>query len=242
VATRALLLTSRDLEAVIPALVIPVFFFAVNVGALENFVQANAGIDYKAFQLPVAIIFAVTGVTRASSLVIDIRDGYFDRMLMTPMHRRAMLLGLMAADFVLVIALSIPVVILGFVVGVRFDSGPVGVLVFVLVGALWGIAYAGIPYAIALKTGSPAAVNSSFLLFFPLAFLTTAYLPEEALSGWLATIADLNPVTYLLAALRSLLTEGWEWDVLAQGLAAVVVVGAITQTLAFLALRSRVRS
>ncbi|MCU0268380.1 MAG: ABC transporter permease [Acidimicrobiales bacterium] len=217
VATRALLLTSRDLEAVIPALVIPVFFFAVNVGALENFVQANAGIDYKAFQLPVAIIFAVTGVTRASSLVIDIRDGYFDRMLMTPMHRRAMLLGLMAADFVLVIALSIPVVILGFVVGVRFDSGPVGVLVFVLVGALWGIAYAGIPYAIALK-------------------------PEEALSGWLATIADLNPVTYLLAALRSLLTEGWEWDVLAQGLAAVVVVGAITQTLAFLALRSRVRS
>src|SRR3712207_7371707 len=57
------------------------------------------------------------------------------------------------------------------------------------------------PYTIALRTGNPAAVNSSFVLFFPFAFLTTTFLPQEALTGWLATVADFNPVTYLLAGL-----------------------------------------
>ena len=68
VALRALRLTTREPEAVLPALVIPLFFFVVNVGALQNFVQASAppGFSYKAFQLPLAIITAVTGVRRAS--------------------------------------------------------------------------------------------------------------------------------------------------------------------------------
>ena len=84
--------------------------------------------------------------------------------------------------------------------------------------SLWGLAFTGFPYAIALKTGSPAAVNSSFLLFFPFAFLTTTFVPEEALTGWLATIATYNPVTYILEALRSLLFVGWDATALAQGL------------------------
>ncbi len=122
------------------------------------------------------------------------------------MSRPALLLGLMVADFTLVIALSIPVLILGAVVGVSFSTGIPGALLFLLLAGLWGLAFTGFPYAIALKTGNPAAVNSSFLLFFPFAFLTTAFLPQEALTGWLSTVATYNPVTYVLAALRSLLT------------------------------------
>ena len=57
---------------------------------------------------------------------------------------------------------------------------------------------------------------SSFLLFFPFAFLTTPPCPQEALTGWLATIADYNPVTYLLEGLRSL-NEGWDAGELGQG-------------------------
>ena len=241
VAGRAIRDIPREPESVIPAIIVPVFFFVVNVGALQDLAESQApGFDFKAFQLPVAIIFAVTGVSRAGTLVTDIQDGYFDRLLATPVSRRALLLGMMIADFVLVIALSLPVVALGYVVGVRFTTGVVGVLVFLLIGGLWGLVFTRFPYAIALKTGRPAAVNSSFILFFPFAFLTTSFLPQEALTGWLATIADYNPVTYLLAALRSLISEGWEWDVLAQGLAAVAAVGVLTQTLAFSALKGRV--
>jgi len=144
------------------------------------------------------------------------------------------------ADFALVIALSIPVIILGALVGVQFVTGILGILVFLLLAGLWGLAFTGFPYAIALKTGNPAAVNSSFLLFFPFAFLTTAFLPQEALTGWLSTLATYNPVTYVLAALRSLLTEGWETTALVQGVIAILGVAAVSHTLAFMALRGRV--
>lgn len=242
IAGRALRAIPREPEAVIPAIVVPIFFFVVNVGSLQNIAQQSAAVpDFKAFQLPVAIIFAVTGISRASALVTDIQGGYFDRLLLTPVRRLALLLGLMVADFTLVVALSIPVLILGFAVGVTFATGPLGVLVFLFMAGSWGLVFTGFPYAIALKTGNPAAVNSSFILFFPFAFLTTSFLPQAALTGWLATVATYNPVTYLLDALRSLLTSGWDIAILAKGGAAVVGVGMLSMTLAFAALRGRIR-
>ena len=72
---------------------------------------------------------------------------------------------------------------------------------------VWTLAFAGFAYAIALKTGDPAAVNSTFLLFFPFLFLTTSYVPRRTLSGWLNTVAGFNPVTYLRGGLRSLEVE-----------------------------------
>jgi ABC-2 type transport system permease protein len=240
VAIRALRQIPREPEAVIPALIIPVFFFVVNVGSLSNVATAAGVTDFKAFQLPVAIIFAVTGVSRASALVSDINDGYFDRLLLTPMSRPALLLGLMVADFTLVIALSIPVLLLGALVGVGFSTGLMGGLLFLVLAGAWGLAFTGFPYAIALKTGNPAAVNSSFLLFFPFAFLTTAFLPQAALTGWLSAVATYNPVTYVLAALRSLLTGGWQPTPLLQGALAILAVAAVSHTLAFMALRGRV--
>ena len=239
VARRALRATSRDLESVVPALIIPVFFFAVNVGALQDLAETLPGLDYKAFQLPVAIIFAVTGVSRAYGLVLDIQSGYFDKLSLTPVNRLALLLGHMVADFALVVALTLPVVALGFIVGVRFESGWLGVIVFVLISGTWGLIYTGFPYAIAFKTGNPAAVNTSFLLFFPFAFLTTAFLPKEAMTGWLSAVATYNPVTYLLEGLRSLLITGWDGMALLKGLGAVGGVGFVSISLALLTLRGR---
>lgn len=240
VAIRALRQIPREPEAVIPALIVPVFFFVVNVGSLQNVAERTGISDFKAFQLPVAILFAVTGVSRAAALVTDITSGYFDRLLLTPMNRLALLLGLMIADLALVIALSIPVLALGLLLGVDFATGVGGMLVFLLLTGLWGLAFTGFPYAIALKTGNPAAVNSSFVLFFPFLFLTTTFLPQEALTGWLATVADYNPVTYVLAAMRSLAMDGWQADTLLQGVAAIAAVAALSFTLALTALRGRV--
>lgn len=242
IATRAVRAIPREPEAIIPALVIPLFFFVVNVGALSDVATAAGGADfnYRAFQLPVAIVFAVTGVSRAAALVTDIQDGYFDRLMMTPVSRLSLLLGLMLADFALVVALTIPVIVLGAVVGVEFATGLPGLVAFVLIAGGWGLMFAGFPYAIALKTGNPAAVNSSFLLFFPFAFMTTAFVPQDAMTGWLGTIATYNPVTYLLGALRTLILVGWDWREIAKGLAAVVGVGSVSMPLAFAALRGRV--
>lgn len=243
VALRAVRLTLREPSSFVPALAIPLFFFVVNIGALQRFVEGNfpAGFDYKAFQLPVAVITAVTGVSRATSLVVDIQDGYLDRLLLTPVRRGTLLLGLMTADFLLIVSLAIPVLTLGLVLGIDVATGVGGIVVFVLIAGAWGLAFTGFPYAIALRTGNAAAVNSSFLLFFPFVFLTSAYLPREAMTGWLATAAGLNPATYVLEALRGLLQTGWEWSVLWRGLASIAVMGSISFTLAFRALNGRVK-
>jgi len=242
VAGRAVRSIPREPAELIPALMIPLFFFVVNVGALQDFSeQGIPGFDYKAFQLPVAIIFAVTGISRAATLVTDIQDGYFDRLLLTPVKRLSLLLGLMVADFALVCALCVPVIALGLALGVRFETGFVGMVVFILLAGLWGLVFTGFPYAIALKTGSPGAVASSFILFFPFAFLTTSTLPRESLTGWLDTVAGYNPITYLLEALRSLILEGWVAEDLAKGVLAIVGVGVVSMSMCFAALRGRIR-
>jgi ABC-2 type transport system permease protein len=242
VSLRALRLTWRDPEAFGPALIIPIFFFVVNVGALQRFVEGNfpKGFDYKAFQLPVAVVFAVTGVSRAAALVTDIQDGYLDRLLLTPVRRGTLLLGLMTADLALITSLAVPVVILGLILGIHSATGVLGLLFFVVMAGVWGLAFTGFPYAIALRTGNPTAVNNAFLLFFPFAFLTTAYLPQQAMTGWLASAVKVNPTTYLLDAMRALLQTGWEWERIGKGLLAIGLMGAVSFTLAFRALAGRV--
>jgi ABC-2 type transport system permease protein len=240
VAGRALRQMSREPASFLPAVFIPAFFYVVNLGALGQIAEHN-GLDYKAFLLPMAIAFAVTGVSRAPTLVTDIQSGYFDRLCLTPVRRLALLLGLMVADVVVIVALTVPVLVLGFAVGVRFSTGPAGVLVFVALAALWGLVFTGFPYAVALKTGSPAAVNATFVIFFPLAFLTDAIIPKQALSDWFATIATWNPVTYLLGALRSTILGGWQARPILEGLAALAGLGLVSMTLALLALRGRIR-
>ena len=114
-------------------------------------------------------------------------------------------------------------------------------LVFLLYGALWGLAFAGFPYAIALKTGNPAAVNSSFMLFFPFAFLTTTFLPEEALTGWLADGRDVQP-GHLRARGSAQPDHGRLGlaDVLPQGFAASIGLMVICSGSRALAMRGRI--
>jgi ABC-2 type transport system permease protein len=242
IAGRALRAIPRDVETVIPPIFIALFFFLVNIGTLSDLTEGQIeGFDFTAFQLPTAILLGVTGISRAPALVLDVQNGYFDRLLLTPIRRLAILLGHMVADVTVACALIVPIVIVGFIVGVRFETGPLGIVAFILLGAMWSLAFAGFGYAIALKTGNPGAVNSSFLLFFPFLFLTSSYVPRDQLSGWLDTVAAWNPVTYLLGGLRSLLVDGWEWGELAKAVVAITLVGAVSMSMCFAALRGRIR-
>jgi ABC-2 type transport system permease protein len=242
IAGRAMRAVPRDLEAIIPPVFIAFFFFIVNIGTLENLTQNNiAGFDYTAFEMATAVLLGVTGVSRAQSLVVDVQNGYFDRLLLTPVRRSAILIGHMVADVAVSATLCFPIIGLAFVLGIDFRAGAIGVLMFIVIAALWSLAFAGFGYAIALKTGNPAAVNSSFLLFFPFLFLTSSYVPRDQLSGWLDTVAGWNPVTYLLEGMRSLALSGWHWDDLGRAALALLVVFAISFSLCFAALRSRVR-
>ncbi len=241
---RAIRSIPRDLEILVGALIVPAFFFLINVGALQDLTEGfpgAEGFDYKAFQIPVAILFAVTGLSRANILVLDIQGGYFDRLAVTPVNRPAMMLGFMVADMVLAVVMTVPVLVLALIVGVEFVTGVPGVIALLLLTVAWTATYNGFPYSIALKTGNPAAVNTSFIIFFPVVFLSPVFVPQEAMTGWMATIVAFNPVTYLLQGMRSLVSEGWVISDILGAIAGIAGIGLITFPLAIWALLGRLR-
>ncbi len=240
IAGRSLRQARREPETLFPPIFVPVFFFTILVGSLEN-IAGGAGVDdFRAFQLPVSIVLAVTGLTRAPSVVTDITTGYFERLLLSPVNRVALLLGMMVADAVIVVALCVPVLLMGAIVGVEFATGFAGILAFVALATAWSIAYVGILYAVALRSANPTVTAQTFLLYFPFVFLSTTIVPREAMKGWLSTVAGFNPLTYVYGALRSLITEGWSAPDLLKGLLAIAIVGVGTHALAYAALRGRV--
>lgn len=240
-AGRQLRRTIRQPFALIPSLIIPIFFLVVNLGALSTATEF-AGIDNAAnFFLPVSILFVVSNGGAGLAMVEDIESGYFDKLLLTPTNRIALLLGSMGGDFFLLVTQATLILALGPLFGVEFGLGLGGAVLLVALAALWGLAYSAIGYAIALTTGSTQATQSAFVVFFPFVFLTTSFQPLEALQGWLQTAAKLNPVTYILEALRGLITPGFDATQFALGVAAAVGVGVLTIGWASLALSRRVR-
>ncbi len=239
---RALRESARQPGVEVQNLFIPIFFLFVTVGAIGEVSASAFGVDnYKGFQLPVAILQGAAGAAGMGGfgMVMDIDRGYFDKLMLTPAPRLALVFGRMAADGVRVTALSAVILVVGLIIGSGMESGPLGAVVFVLIAGLFGLAYSGIGMSIALRTGSVQAAQAGFLIFFPLLFLSPAFAPKEVFSGWLELLATLNPVTYILEGLRSLVLEGWDFEALAYALLAILGLGALTMTLTLLALRSR---
>ena len=83
--------------------------------------------------------------------------------------------------------------------------------------SLWAVAFSGFMQLIALKTRSAAATNSGSLVFFPLLFLTPNFVPREQLSRPMEIAATLNPVTYVMEGLRSLILEDFDWRAIGLG-------------------------
>ena len=109
--------------------------------------------------------------------------------------------------------------------GITIASGPLGFLLIVALSALWGVVYAGFMQLIALKTRSAAATNSGGLIFFPLLFLTPNFVPRDMLTEPMEVAATLNPVTYLMEALRSLILDDLDWGKILPGFAVIAVHG-----------------
>ncbi len=91
----------------------------------------------------------------------------------------------------------------------------------------------------ALGSGSAAVTQSASFVFFPLTFLAPTFVPLALLSGWLRVAAQLNPITYVLEAMRAIINEGWIWSEIAAGVLACVVLGGAMYLLTLFALRRR---
>jgi ABC-2 type transport system permease protein len=175
------------------------------------------------------------------ALVRDIENGYFDKLSLTPISRAALLLGPMIAGAVVVTMQAILVTSVGMIMGLRPETGAAGVLVMIGYALFLGMAFAGLTVGIALQTGSAAATQGGSFLFFPLSFLTATFVPVSLLSGWIQTAAMYNPITYVLEAMRGLMLEGWNAEIMLRGVSACLAMAVLTYAFALMGLRVRTR-
>jgi ABC-2 type transport system permease protein len=228
---RALREALRTPEALAPTLFIPMFFLVVNLGQAGKIFPSSTpflnGQSYAAFQLPASLLLAASFGTAALFLVEDIEGGYFDKLRAAPVSRSALVIGRLLAEAVKSVPITAALVVLALPFGVSIASGPLGFLLLLVLTSLWAVAFAAFMQLIALTTRSAAATNSAGLVFFPLLFLTPNFVPRDLLTRPMEIAAAVNPVTYVMEALRSLILEDLAWATLARGFGAAAALGAL---------------
>jgi ABC-2 type transport system permease protein len=229
---RALREAVRTPDALFMTMFIPIFFLVVNTGQAAKIFPSESteflkGQGYGAFQLPITLLLAASFGMAALFLVEEIEGGYFDKLRAIPIPRYAIVLGRLVAEGAKCIVLATVIVLLALPFGITIASGLLGFVLLVLLTSLWGVVYAGFMQLIALKTRSAAATNSGGLIFFPLLFLTPNFVPRELLTEPMEIAATLNPVTYLMEALRSLILDDLDWGAILPGFGVVVALGIV---------------
>jgi len=243
---RNLVTIARTPEALLPPIAISIFFLVIynsTLGEAAGFIPNLGGNSYLGFILPLSIVsssLAGAGIA-AQNLVRDIESGYFDKLQLTPVSRLALLFGPIIAGAVILGMQASIVVGVGILMGLQSATGVAGLLAVIGLAVLLGGGFAGFTVSAALGSGSAAATQGASFIFFPLTFLAPTFVPLELLSGWLETVARLNPITYVLVAMRATLNEGWDTGALLPGVLACLLLGAATYALAVLALRVRTR-
>ena len=222
----------RQPDALFMTMFIPIFFLIVNTGqAAEIFPSDSTGFlegqGYGAFQLPITLLLAASFGMAALFLVEEIEGGYFDKLRAIPIPRYSIVLGRLVAEGAKCVVISSVIVLIALPFGIEIASGPPGFVLLVVLTSLWGVVYAGFMQLIALKTRSAAATNSGGLIFFPLLFLTPNFVPRDLLTEPMEIAATLNPVTYLMEGLRSLILVDLDWGEILPGFAVVGARGVV---------------
>lgn len=200
--------------------------------------------SYLAFFLPAVLLFLApfAAIAAGINLVEDIESGMFEKVLTTPASRTAVFLGKSLADLLRVVVQSLIILVLGYAVGARVKSGLLGALGMIGVALLVGVFFLGASTIIGLYTQNSDALQTAMqAILFPLLFLSSAFMPLELLPGWVQLFATVNPITYGIDAARTIMLQGWAWDVILPpvgvlvaldiviGSAAVVMLGRATK-------------
>jgi ABC-2 type transport system permease protein len=222
----------RTPDSLVPTLMIPLFFLVVNIGQAGRVFPSGTtdflkGQGYAAFQLPSSLLLSASFGAAALYLTEEIEGGYFDKLRATPISRSALILGRLYAEVAKTAVITVVMIIIAMLFGVRIESGIPGLLVILLICSLWAVVFSGFLQMVSLKTRSAAATQGASLVFFPLLFVTPNFVPRNMLTRPMEIAATINPVTYVMEATRSLILGGFDWVVLGRGFLVVGLAGAL---------------
>ena len=236
--------TVRQPANVVAPILFPLMLLAVNAGGLdaETKLPGFPTDSIVAFLLAVPFIQGALFATMnaGTDLARDIQTGFLSRLSLTPMRGVALLAGQLGGVVVLSIAQAAVYLAVGFIVGVRLESGLAGVLVIFLFATIVGLGFGALGAFAALRTGSGEAVQSLFPVFFVFLFISSMNIPRNLIeAAWVRDLATANPVSYLLECVRSLIITGWDGEALALGFGIAASIAVVAMAAASWALRVR---
>jgi ABC-2 type transport system permease protein len=243
-AGRSVVRTLRQPAMIVPSLVFPLFLLAVNSAGLDAATQipgfpTDSYLTFVlAFPFVQGALFATMNTGQA--LAEDIENGFFNRLSLTPMRGSALIGGQLAGLVVIGLIQATVYLSVGLIAGAEFAAGPLGVPVLFALSILTAIGFGGIGMYMAIRTGSGEAVQGMFPLLFVVLFFSSISLPRDLIEQqWFQTVATINPVSYLIEGIRSLLIYGWDGEALALAFGIAIALMAISISIASLSLRER---
>ena len=244
IARRSVVRTARQPASVIPPLVFPVALMTVNAAGLD----ASTNLpgfptdSFLAFALAVPFIqgalFSTMNV--GTDLARDVQTGFINRLSLTALRDWALLSGTLAGVVTLGVVQACFYLIVGLAAGVDIATGVAGIVVLLVYAAIVSLAFGALGAFLAFRTGSGETIQAMFPVLFVFLFISSMNAPRDLIDvEWFRTAATLNPVSYMIECVRSLIIEGWDVQALALGFGFVLVIGVVSLALASRALRTR---
>jgi ABC-2 type transport system permease protein len=243
-ASRSVIRLIRQPALVIPSVIFPLFLLGVNAGGL------NAATNIPGFPTDSYLTFAIgftfiqaaifSTMGAGQSLAQDIENGFFSRLVLTPMRPSALMAGQLAGLILMGQFQALLYLAVGLVAGADFAAGVGGYFVLAALVSVISIGFGGIGLIMAIRTGSGEAVQGMFPLMFVLLFFSSMTLPRNLIEqDWYRFLATINPVSYLIEAIRSLFITGWDGEALALGFGIAGVVAVFSIVFAARSLKGR---
>ena len=244
IARRSVLRTLRQPANVAFPIVFPMALLAVTSAGLDpatsipNFPSDSFLAFFLAFPFIQGALFAT--MNAGTDLARDIQTGFLNRLALTPMRGAALIAGQLAGIATMGFVQAVFYLAVGLAVGVELASGVAGAVVLLALATLIAISFGALGAFFALRTGSGEAVQGLFPLLFVGLFLSSMNLPRNLIeTDWFRITATVNPVSYLIEGVRSLIITGWDGQALALAFGIAVALAVCSLAAGTWALRMR---
>ncbi len=207
VAKRNLIKIKRVPEVLVFVLISPIMFVLLFAYVFGGAIDPGGDVPYREFLI--GGIFAQTVVFGATftgaGIAEDMQKGIIDRFRSLPMSPSAVLVGRTASDVVYNVLSLIIMALTGLVVGWRAREGVIDMLAGFLLLLVFAYAISWVMAWVGLLVPSVEVINNaSFIVIFPLTFVSNAFVPLESFSSGLRVFVEWNPVSALTQASREL--------------------------------------
>ncbi|MEV6431909.1 ABC transporter permease [Nocardia sp. NPDC051463] len=207
---RLLLRSVRHPVALLETLIIPCLLLFMLDTVIGGQIEKFTGGDALYGSVPmVAIVGALSGAVASGVMLGRERDaGLLARFWVLPVHRASGLVARILAEGCRILAGTFVVIVVGYLLGFRFQQGVLATLVFLLVPVLFGLAFATIVTAIAVYTAKATLVEGITILSSLLMFFSTGFVPLVAYPQWIQPVVRNQPLSVAVDAMRALALGG----------------------------------